>query len=476
MWKHIARPLLFVLPPEWAHGVSLWALRWLGWLGWLWPRPAPSPFFAAVHGRLMFSNPLGLAAGYDKDARIFRATERLGFGFCECGTITWHPQKGQTRPRLFRLRAERALVNRLGFNNQGAAAALRRLARAPARARTRVGVNISFNASGAPAAGDMRMHNLVRAGFLLAPHAAYVALNLSSPNTPGLRDWQTPERVGLLVHALRQAIGECPLFVKLSPDLPDDAVRTLARRAMEEGASGLIVGNTTTADARAPNAPTGGLSGPALHQRNLALLKLCHQATEGRACLIAAGGLETAAQAYDKLRAGAHLLQLYTGLVYHGPGLPRRILRELESAMRRDGFAHYAEAIGCDAPPFRTEQTGSTEQPSLWARADCSKSRAVAAFLRGRGYAPHCVYDYTRPPTRAELEALLEQLRLPPQALWRKQGPLYRTQNLALLQGRDAVLDALCKHWQLIERPIVLSGGRAVIARPATRALDVLPS
>ena len=462
MWRRAIRPLLFRLPPEWAHALSLFALRWLGWLL---PRLKPSPFFAAVRGPLIFANPLGLAAGYDKDARIFRASARLGFGFCECGTVTWHAQPGQPRPRLFRRTRERALINRLGFNNQGVAAVRRRLMRAPAKEQARVGVNISFNAK-----GDMRMHHLVRAGFVLAPHAAYVALNLSSPNTPGLRNWQTPERVGLLVHALCQAIGERPLFVKLSPDLPDEAVGALARRALEEGASGLIVGNTTTADVRAKGAPSGGLSGPALHARNLEMLKLCHQATEGRACLMAAGGLESAQTAYEKLRAGAQFLQLYTGLVYHGPSLPRRILRELEASMRRDGFAHYAEAIGCDAPPFRSEH------PSLWARATCSKSRAAEAFLRGRGYAPHCVYDYTRPPARAELEALVEKLRLPPQALWRRKDPLYETHGLARLEGRDEVLAALCEHYALIERPIVLWGERAVIARPAARALEVLPS
>lgn len=460
MWRHVVRPLLFALPPEWAHGLSLALLRWLGWL---WPQRAPSPFFTAIVGPLLFANPLGLAAGYDKNARVFRATARLGFGFCECGTISWQAQTGQPRPRLFRLPKERALINRLGFNNRGAAAALKQLTRAPAQARARVGINVSFNASGA-----MRMHRLVRAGFLLAPHAAYLALNLSSPNTPGLRAWQSPERVRLLTHALCQAIGATPLFVKLSPDLSDAAVRALAQAAMAEGAAGLIVGNTTIADKRA-DMPDGGLSGPALHERNLHLLKLCHQATKGRARLIAVGGLETAAQAYEKLRAGACLLQLYTGLVYHGPALPRRILRELEALMRRDGFAHYAEAIGCDAPPFRALSLG------VWARADCSKSRAATAILRGQGYAPSALYDYTRAPTRAELEELLRKLSLPPQALWRHQEPLYMTQRLGRLTKREEVLDALIAHWQLIERPIVVCGERAVIARPPVRALDILP-
>jgi dihydroorotate dehydrogenase len=300
---------------------------------------------------LDFPSPLGLAAGFDKDAAGFDAYAALGFGCVEVGTITAHGQPGNAGQRIFRLTRERALVNRMGFPNAGADAAEARL-----RGRTRdggavVGVNVGKTRAAQDAAVDYQ--ESVRR---LAPHADYLVLNVSSPNTPGLRDMQAVDRLAELIAAVRAALDRpVPLLVKIAPDLSDEDVDAIAELALRERLDGLIATNTTIArgalrDPAAPDVPQeGGISGAPLKPRALAVLRRLHARTEGRLTLISVGGIETADDAWERIRAGATLVQGYTGFIYGGPLWPRRINRGLARRVREAGLASVGEAVGLDA-------------------------------------------------------------------------------------------------------------------------------
>lgn len=297
-------------------------------------------------------SPLGLAAGFDKDAAGAGAYATLGFGFVEVGTITAQGQPGNPRPRIFRLTRERALVNRMGFPNAGAEAAERRL-RARDRARGDVvGVNVGKTKLAADADADYRAS--VRR---LAPHADYLVLNVSSPNTPGLRDMQAVDRLAELIAAVRAepAATGVPLLVKIAPDLSGEDLDAIADLALRERLDGLIATNTTIdrgclRDPGAPDVPAeGGISGAPLKPRALAVLRRLHVRTEGRLTLIAVGGIETADDAWERIRAGATLVQAYTGFVYGGPLWPRRVNRGLARLAREAGFARVQDAVGADA-------------------------------------------------------------------------------------------------------------------------------
>ncbi len=306
---------------------------------------------------LEFPGPLGLAAGFDKDAEGFEAYATLGFGCVEVGTITVEAQPGNPRPRIFRLTRERALVNRMGFPNDGAAAAETRLAR---RDRTAtggavVGVNVGRTRAAEDADADYR--ESVRR---LAPHADYLVLNVSSPNTTGLRDMQAVDRLAELIAAVRAELGGVagppPLLVKIAPDLSDDDVDAIADLALRERLDGLIATNTTIdrgalRDPAAPDVPAeGGISGAPLKPRALAVLRRLHARTDGQLTLVSVGGIETADDAWERLRAGATLVQAYTGFVYGGPLWPRRINRGLARRVREAGLASIGEAVGTGAP------------------------------------------------------------------------------------------------------------------------------
>jgi dihydroorotate dehydrogenase len=282
---------------------------------------------------LEFPGPLGLAAGFDKDARGTRGLAALGFGFVEVGTVTARAQPGNPRPRMFRLTADRALVNRMGFNNAGAAAAAARLARA--RGGPVVGVNIGKTRAvpDADAAADY-----AASARAVAAVADYVVVNVSSPNTPGLRDLQAADRLRPVLVAVRAALDAAapgrrvPLLVKIAPDLADADVDAVADLALELGLDGIIATNTTTSRdglaspaAEVAAAGAGGLSGPPLRARSLAVLRRLHARAGDRLVLIAAGGIETPDDAWERLRAGATLVQAYTGFVYGGPLWPRRM-------------------------------------------------------------------------------------------------------------------------------------------------------
>ena len=357
----VLRAPLFRLPPERAHSVTTAALRTL-------LATAPSRRAlrraTAVHDPLLatrvwgidFPNPVGLAAGFDKEGTLFNALGALGFGFVEIGTVTAESQPGNPLPRLFRLPADEALVNRMGFNNAGAEEIARHLAHTPIEPV--LGVNIG-KSKVAPL--DAATADYLRSLDLLQRFAAYLVINVSSPNTPGLRSLQDAgplrELVGAVVARSREnarSIGrDCPVLVKLAPDLTDLQVEEAVEIALGEGAAGIIATNTTVSRAglRTPAAEVdaiglGGLSGRPLRERALEVVSRIYRATEGRVPIVGAGGIMNADDAWERIRAGASLVQLYTGFVYGGPGIVKRINRGLLARLRAEGFASLAEAVG----------------------------------------------------------------------------------------------------------------------------------
>jgi dihydroorotate dehydrogenase len=368
--------LLTRLPAETAHRLAFALLRLVaaapGATALL--RRALAPRDPALRVRALgldLPGPLGLAAGFDKDARAPDALGALGFGFVEVGTVTAQPQPGNPRPRLFRLPADRALVNRMGFNNDGAAAAAARL-RARRGPWPAVGANIGK--SRVVPAGEA-IADYVASARLLAPVADYVVVNVSSPNTPGLRDLQAVEALTPLLAAVRAALDDAagrrvPLLVKIAPDLADADLDAVADAAVAAGAQGIIATNTTvsrdglrSAHGQVAAAGAGGLSGAPLAGRSHEVLERLHARVGDRLVLISAGGIETAEDAWRRIRAGATLLQAYTGFVYGGPLWPSRLQRELAALARRDGFLSVADAVGTAAirPPTARRATAPGE-------------------------------------------------------------------------------------------------------------------
>jgi dihydroorotate dehydrogenase len=345
----ILRPLLFRLDAETSHGAGIAALRAVQAMPALARRLAASYRFAspALAQRLLgreFANPVGLAAGFDKDAVAIGALAALGFGFVEAGTVTPRPQEGNPRPRLFRFPAQRSLQNALGFNSAGLAAVAANLTAARPYPLP-VGVNLGKNRQTPPAAALDDYATLIRG---LGTHADYLAINLSSPNTPGLRDLQNEAFVREVL-ALGATLSDRPLLVKLSPDLGPAAAADLAAAAVDAGAAGIIATNTTTDYALLAGArPEGGLSGEVLRERSFGVLAAIGRRLRGRALLVSAGGVDSGAEAYRRIRAGASLVQVYTALVYQGPALARRINEELVALLARDGVKHIADAVGGD--------------------------------------------------------------------------------------------------------------------------------
>jgi dihydroorotate dehydrogenase len=338
-----ALPLLRRMDAERAHGIALRALR----LGLAGAGALPDPPRLAVQalGR-RFANPIGLAAGFDKDAVALRGLARLGFGFVEVGTVTPRPQPGNPRPRIFRLPADGAVINRLGFNNAGLAAFVRRLEAAPPGLP--LGANVGLNKDGAVAERDYPA--LVAA---VAPQVHYIVVNVSSPNTPGLRDLQAAPRLAGILAAIRRAVPAAPpLLVKLAPDLAAGDLPGIVSACIDAGVAGLVVSNTTLA--RPPGlrgrhaGERGGLSGAPLFAPATAMLAEVARLAAGRLTLIGVGGVADGRQALAKLCAGASLVQLYTGFALRGPALLPRLKRELLAAMDARGFASVADAVGAD--------------------------------------------------------------------------------------------------------------------------------
>jgi dihydroorotate dehydrogenase len=317
-------------------------------------RPAPAPEDAILATRVFgldFPNPIGLAAGFDKDAEVADAMLALGLGFVEVGTVTPLPQPGNPKPRLFRLREDRALINRLGFNSRGLAALERRLA-ARVRASGIVGANLGKNKESPDTAEDYR-----RGVKALAAHADYLAINVSSPNTPGLRALQERPALDALIRTVLAARAEAsgagpPVLLKIAPDLTAEDCRDIAEIALARGLDGLIVGNSTItrpASLRSRfKGEAGGLSGPPLMALSTRTLAEIYRLCGARVPIVGVGGVASGADAYAKIRAGASLVALYTALVYEGPGLIGRIKSELAGLLHRDGFRSVADAVGAD--------------------------------------------------------------------------------------------------------------------------------
>jgi dihydroorotate dehydrogenase len=352
-------PLLRRLPPETAHRATIAALR----LGLAPRRPAPdAPSLAIKLWGREFPNPIGLAAGFDKDAEVPDAMLRFGFGFVEIGTVTPRPQPGNPRPRLFRLGADAALINRLGFNSGGLPAVVTRLAARRGRGGL-VGANIGKNRDTLDDIADY-----VQGVTALARHADYLAVNVSSPNTPGLRALQRKSVVVALIERLMAARASVrpdnppPLLLKIAPDLSPEERADLASAALATRIDGMVIANTTvarpptlvSAEAHEP----GGLSGKPLFAPSTALLAEMYRLTGGKLPLIGVGGIASGADAYEKIRAGASLVQLYTALVYQGAGLVPRIKQELTTLLARDGFATLAAAVGSAAHSPRAPAHG----------------------------------------------------------------------------------------------------------------------
>ena len=345
MLYQMAFPFLDRIDPERAHRLALTALK-TGLLGG--DRRRDSSSLEQTLFGLRFPNPIGLAAGFDKDGEVYRQTLGLGFGFVELGSVTPKPQPGNPRPRLFRLTADRAVINRMGFNNQGIAALAQRL---QTRDRTRgiVGVNLGKNKDQTDAAADYAAGTR-----LLAPLADYLVINVSSPNTPGLRALQSRDALEALIGAVLEARAgqRPPLLLKIAPDLTDADRQDIADVALASGLDGLIVSNTTITrpaglDPRFAG-EAGGLSGRPLLEPATTILRDIYKRTEGKLPIIGVGGVACAEDAYAKIRAGASLVQLYSALVFAGPGLVRRIKDELAALLERDGFRNIAQAIGAD--------------------------------------------------------------------------------------------------------------------------------
>ncbi len=342
----LIRPMLFQLDAEKAHRATVALLRLRTGTGFT-PEPPSTPTLETRIAGLTFLNPIGFAAGFDKDAEVFEQMLSLGFGFVEVGTLTPRPQPGNPQPRLFRLAEDQAVINRMGFNNRGQVDALARLSK---RYRTRglVGVNVGANKDSADRIGDY-----VEGVRTMSPVADYLTINISSPNTPGLRQLQDEGALRALLSAVEEVRDPNgpPIFLKVAPDLCEGEADQIVRVAIQHKIDAIIVSNTTVS--RPPlkskwREEAGGLSGKPLKALALWALREFRSASGGEIPLIGVGGIENVDDAWERIRAGASLIQLYSAMVYEGPGIARRLARGLADRLKREGFANIAEAVGTE--------------------------------------------------------------------------------------------------------------------------------
>jgi dihydroorotate dehydrogenase len=337
----LIRPLAFALDPETAHALTIKALK-------LMPLHGPPHFASSLKttiAGLDFPTPVGLAAGFDKDAEVPEEMLSLGFGFVEVGTLTPRPQQGNPKPRLFRLRRDRAVINRMGFNNCGQPAAFERIERF-SHLPGIIGINIGANKD-----SEDRIADYVAGVQAIAPIADYLTINISSPNTPGLRQLQDESELKALLSAVRDARPRNgpPIFLKVAPDLGENEPEQIVRAAVDYGIDAIIVANTTVS--RPPLKSRwadegGGLSGAPLKPLALEALRKFYAASRSEIPLIGVGGIANAEDAWERIRAGASLVQLYTAMVYEGAHVANRIARGLAERLKREGFGSIAEAVG----------------------------------------------------------------------------------------------------------------------------------
>ena len=369
LYRSLLRRLLFRLPPETAHELALQTLASAPRLSKLLGGSSANeiPFGRLERFGLNFSNPVGLAAGFDKDGIALPGLAELGFGFIEAGTVTLHPQPGNERPRLFRLPRDQALINRAGFNNKGAAAFAQRVA-AQKQQRGEYVLGVSIGKSKiAPL--DEAVEDYLQSFTIVHPVADYVAVNVSSPNTPGLRDLQQAHQLETLLTALQQRnkelskqnnLGkELPLLVKLSPDIAAADLEEIAAVAHKTSIAGIIATNTTISREGLKSSAeevqacgAGGLSGLPLRVPSNRMISRLYKLTSGSIPLIGVGGIFSAEDTWEKICAGASLVQLYTGFIYQGPGIVAEINKGLQEILKREGMRSLDEAVGCRAEDF----------------------------------------------------------------------------------------------------------------------------
>lgn len=346
LWEKVARPAMFRLDAESAHDVGMKALR----------SGLAAPFYAENTGErcrtsifgLDFANPVGLAAGFDKNAIVTGQMASLGFGFVEVGTVTYEPQPGNPKPRMFRLPADKAIINRLGFNNQGAkviAGRLRTIGR-----KCVVGVNIGKNKD---VPNEEAVQNYLATFDLIYPFADYVAINISSPNTPNLRELQRSESLDDLLGSLQsrnKELGGKPLLVKIAPDLTEEEIEAAVNITLKHELSGIIATNTTISrDGLATaisNIGAGGLSGAPLRMRSTEVISMVYRYSLGKLPIVGVGGISTPEDAFEKIAAGASLVQAYTGFIYGGPRFAQDIVKGLELILREKGIQSLRDAVG----------------------------------------------------------------------------------------------------------------------------------
>ena len=385
LYKAVIRPIIFSglqLDPEWAHLRALSVLEWLG-------TASHSTLANGVRTRLNqsccidserlsqslwgipFPNPIGLAAGFDKDGVAAGIWQSLGFGFAELGTVTHHAQPGNPQPRLFRLTADQAILNRMGFNNEGAEALATRLATLDANGSITIPIGVNLGKSKVTPLEDA-VSDYLASFRQLKTLGDYFVVNVSSPNTPGLRSLQAVEQLQPILTALQnENEGQKPLLVKISPDLDQEAIAAVTDLAQACQLSGIIATNTTirrdgldTTPLKATGKPVdqeaGGISGQPLRQRSTEVIRFIHQHTNGTLPIIGVGGVFTADDAWEKITAGASLVQTYTGWIYEGPWMVRRLLEGLQAKLDAHQVGHISEAIGIEA---RQDNPNVTDQP-----------------------------------------------------------------------------------------------------------------
>lgn len=362
MYEKLVKPLYFRMQPETAHHLTIGGLSVAGRV------PGAAALMHALYGAdrwpetstelwgIRFPNPVGLAAGLDKDGQAMKLFSAIGFGFVEVGTVTPRPQPGNEKPRLFRLPDDEALINRMGFNNRGADELAERLKRFAARS-VPIMVNIGKNKT---TPNEEAVNDYVSCLRTLYPYTDLFAVNISSPNTPELRKLQHGDALVSLLSAIVQEMGaleqkynkKLPILVKLAPDLAPEELEQAVEAIRKSGVDGIIATNTTLNREGLvhPNAKeTGGLSGKPLAALSTELIRRIYKMTDGKLPIVGCGGIFTAEDAYEKIRAGASLVQLYTSLIYKGPAVNRQIVRGLSDLLKRDGFSRLSDAVGADA-------------------------------------------------------------------------------------------------------------------------------
>lgn len=472
----IIRPLIFCLPAELAHRLTV---RVLSTIGKFIPTSGRDDYILSVSAMgLEFSNPFGMAAGFDKNGELPEAVSRLGFGFTEIGTVTPQPQDGNPAPRIFRVTRDEGIINRLGFNNEGHQIVRARLASYKALLPNGfpVGVNIGANKDSSDRIDDYRI-----GAEAFSELADYLTINVSSPNTPGLRDLQTAKALTQIITQVKEVAGEVPVVLKVAPDLTHDDIAEIAKVALKVKPAALIVSNTTIDRDGMKSSPykweEGGLSGRPLMQKSTEVLRQFYRHTKGELTLIGVGGVSDAASALEKIKSGASLIQLYTALVYQGPGLIAKLKRELADLLRDEGFASLEDAIGVDVSYENLIEPKKKEaqmKVKILHNPRCTKSRQTLALLEENGTSPEIVEYLKNPLTEKQIKALLKKLGLTAREAMRTNEKLYKELSLAEVDDEAVLIKAMSENPILIERPIVETPNDAAIGRPPENVLPLL--